>query len=732
MPKTVANKKYFTFVAGLNTEAGPLTYPPNTWKEGTNIVPQINGSVEKRHAIDYEQDYLVSTATTSLVDEDNAAFSVNEWNAVAGLGTRNFKVVQRGATVYFYEDSIGSLSGGIKSFTINLNTFKGLGVVDVVGTTPISTTSTNGKLIIVGAEIDPILISYVESIDTITAQPIILTFRDFTGLDDQIAVDYRPPFYIKEHVYNLFNQGWSDVNLSFYGLTTGLQPSNAQSWYLGKDASGVFDPNVLDMVDFGTSPAPKGRFILNVFVKDRSFVSGVVGLPYEVINTRPTTCAFYGGRAWYAGINSDTVSSWVLFSQVAATAANYGKCYQDADPTSEVISNLVDSDGGIIPIQDAGTIVKLLPFGNSILVFADNGVWQISGDASGKFSASAYEVKRVSSIGCINPSSIVEAGQLIFYWSTDGIWVMQADQLGSFVLKNITNDTIQTAFQDIPVLGRVNSKGIYHTPSKTIYWSYSNDHAQDGNTKRFKKDSLLCLDLRLNSFYQLSISSLEGSSPYIVDLCVTKQTSQSEQIFNVISNGDSILANTATVTVPGLARAAEIPSIKFLTIVPNTTNIKVVFSDIKDSGFYDWITVDGVGYGYAAYIVTGDDLGRDQGGYKDVQGLYLISFMNRSETGIDGNGEPINPSSCLMQARWDWADNSVANKWNNEQQIYKHKRVWLPSFPLPKYDDGYPVVVTKSKIRGRGRAVSFKFTAEVGKDMQLVGWSVIFIGNSNV
>ena len=39
--------------------------------------------------------------------------------------------------------------------------------------------------------------------------------------------------------------------------------------------------------------------------------------------------------------------------------------------------------------------------------------------------------------------------------------------------------------------------------------------------------------------------------------------------------------------------------------------------------------------------------------------------------------------------------------------------------------DDFPVVVTKNKIRGIGRALQFRFEcSEIGKNFDLLGWSV--------
>ncbi len=52
--------------------------------------------------------------------------------------------------------------------------------------------------------------------------------------------------------------------------------------------------------------------------------------------------------------------------------------------------------------------------------------------------------------------------------------------------------------------------------------------------------------------------------------------------------------------------------------------------------------------------------------------------------------------------------------------------------PFQDFDDGYPLVISKNKLRGRGKAVQFKYTSESGKDMKIVGWTGTFVGAQNV
>lgn len=713
MGKTAADKKYFTFVKGLNTEAGPLTYPPDTWADGDNVVPQLDGSLHKRLAMNYESGFAVSGTLDTPVNEFINAYTVHEWNTVGGDGTLNFLVVQRGNILYFYTNTGNAISPTEKSFTISLSTYIVPGGESVL-VAPISCVSAMGNLVVVGNAINPIVLTYDPVTPTVTAQAITLNFRDFIGLDDGLAVDTRPGTLSTNHQYNLQNQGWTSAQWGPYFTADTVYPSNAQVWSAGKDGTGAFSAAQLDKMDFGTSPAPRGRYLLNLFNRDRATVSGVVGIAVEAEITRPTTCAFFAGRIWYAGMQSSAIGSWVLFSQVATTTNNYGKCYQDADPTSQFVSDLVDSDGGVIPIQDIGTIVKLVPAFNSLIIMADNGVWQISGTISSGFSASAYQVIKLTSVGCIGAQSVVEAEDSLFYWAADGIWSIQRTPTGSFSVQSITQLSIKTFYGNIPVIGRQYCRGCYYLEGKTIYWAYNSDISQDGINRRYKKNRLLCLDLRLGSWFTMTVSSTASGFPYMLDLVVTK--------------------NKTTFT-PVNGRNTDV---RFLTMTQVSVNtFSVTFSCFEDglnipAKFKDWFSSDSTGATYDAFILTGYDVGQGQGGDHIIQGLYITVFLKRTETGVDSSGNPITPSSCTLQTRWDWTDSAGAGKWSAGEQVYRHKRLFQPSVPSATYDDSYPVVVTKSKVRGRGRAVQFKFTADPEKDMQIVGWAVPFVGNANV
>ena len=80
-------------------------------------------------------------------------------------------------------------------------------------------------------------------------------------------------------------------------------------------------------------------------------------------------------------------------------------------------------------------------------------------------------------------------------------------------------------------------------------------------------------------------------------------------------------------------------------------------------------------------------------------------------------------SALLMQTRWDWANTSASNKFSNPTQIYRNPK------PSNTIAGGFPIVVNKNKVRGKGRALQIRFTSESGKDAELVGWGLWFQKN---
>src|SRR3990167_3123296 len=383
MPKAQAKKVYATFIKGMITEAGPLTFPENASTDELNCDLFIDGSRKRRRGFNLETGSVLSSQTVALSTWDDYAISTHTWKTVGGDGNKNFLLVQIGPTVYFYDMSVTPLSTAQKSFTINLNTYTAPGATEVEKH-GIHADSGKGFLFIVGEKIESLLVKYNSGADTITVSVIDIEIRDFEGVDDTLSPDEEPLVLSATHEYNLKNQGWLPPNsggtnpVTTYFTAAAKYPPNSKQWWQAKDSSNNFDATIMQKFVGGNTLAPRGHYILEAFYEDRSAVSGVAGITVNSTSGRPVAVAFFAGRVWYAGLVGAGFSSNIYFSQILDnSASNAGKCYQQNDPTSEDLSDLLATDGGSIPIPEAGFVHAVFAMQSAIIVLANNGIWSI-------------------------------------------------------------------------------------------------------------------------------------------------------------------------------------------------------------------------------------------------------------------------------------------------------------------------------------------------------------------
>jgi len=751
-------KDYFSFVAGLNTEGGFFVTPENSWIEGVNVVPNPNGILQRRNGLDYP-------ATNSYIDlptygpqytntsfMSTTAYSTGNWTAVNGDGNVNFIAYQIGELIYFTNSSTENIntSNSHVSNRIDLTDFSTFDSTTAdIRKSVASYASTFGKLIITSQFTDPILVTYDVATNTVSAEAINISIRDFDEFTSPVAIELEKTetewtalgFYQKA-LYNLYNHGWDDTKINAYkSANSNKLPAFTKQWIYGKDTNDDFSAAFLNKQDFGTSSAPKGRFILEAFNQQRT----AGGVTYtDSTEYRPSVCAFFAGRVWYAGVNNSKDTGKVYFSQVVTTPDKVGNCYQTNDPTSEVLSDLEDDDGGVIVIPEASKILKLIPIGRGIAVLAANGMWFISGIDVG-FKATSYSVEKVTNVGCISPSAVISVENALVYWSNSGIYSVQAGaSAAEFTANNISDGTLKTFYNDIPTLNKRYVTGAYNSKEKLIYWLYSNENKANDEDNIFAKNAILVLDLKLNVFYWHKIDDTANGIP--LEIATTTESLKATEISeNIIAGTDIVYANGLKVEVAVNAVKSQKQIFKVLCTFNSGDEAGPLvhsFADFEntrnaDTKFFDFYSNSDAISGHfddaieeTSYIITGYNLA-GVGPARDKTTQYLTVFLKKTETAFDASTNPINESSCYMQSRWDFTDSLTAGKWSDEVQVYRHLRPFLAS-PNTDFDDGYSLIITKNKIRGRGKAVQFKFRSEEGKDMQLVGWSGTFIGNTNV
>lgn len=512
--------------------------------------------------------------------------------------------------------------------------------------------------------------------------------------------------------------------ISQFFAATGRYPGNNKQWWVaraGADSAGPpavkagdFLPDLLDKSYSGNNKAPKGHFVFNAYSKDRRAVSGIDGLLDNPSTARPNTVTFFSGRSWFAS-GSDVYYSKIINSKVDA-----GQCYQEADPTAEDISDLIDSDGGQITIPEANSITKLLPFSNGVFVFATNGVWFISGGDS-KFSATGLSIDKVSSFGTKFKKSIVQVDDTVYWWSEVGIQALQQSSgqfgpiPGKFGNLNIAEQTIQSFYNAIPDSSKANAKGVYDPKNNVVQWIYSSIE-----TLTNEYDSILNYDVTLQAFYPWKISSIVGGpkvNGVLLDVGVLNSVTS-----------DTVTTASGTVTAEDASSVTvEIVQTSFVnkpTNIVYTTSLgtTVSFSKFENRNFSDWETFNSVGVGYDSFIETGYELNNDAMRKKEAVRVFV--YFRRTED--DSLGVI---TSCKMRAKWDWSANSNSNKWSSETEAYRPRKIIAPT--TADLTSGFPVVISNNKVRGNGKAVQFRFgTNEIGRNFDLLGWSVLYAGNT--
>lgn len=782
MAKIVTEKQVNAFVKGLITEASPLTYPENASIEEENFNLEINGSRSRRLGMDYEVGYQLNNTGLSANVLANTKQSSHIWPFPGGSSTVSLGVIRIYDRLYFVNLLESNPSAKLKNGG-NFLTIPGLLNAEVQATV------VNGFFVLTSTDLPlPAMLTYNKDTDVVTFEPLNPLMRDFSGVDDDLAFDFRPAALTDLHKYNLMNQGWSArvssvcgtggfkwfsgfvhfgssgsmlLDVAARAATTigalectktqlGVYPSNADVWTLGKNESafdaattnalGLYNPTLMQKATTFVAVPIRGSHILSIFNRgrDRAAFAGIPSLPLDKENGAISTVAAFAGRIFYSGILSTTSSGdkfspnyagYIFFSQIVNNKEKLNYCYQENDPTSPDMSDILDTDGGTIHIPEAAKITKLVPIGSSLLVFATNGVWEIAGDALG-FLATAYKVTKVTAIGALNPETIVSIGDSIVYWASTGIHTVNPDPTtGRYAAQNISLSTIQTIYNAIPDLGKLNAKGFFDEKLNTIRWLY-NDTASYSETNYINDYTKeLNLSLSLKAFYSYTIAELAVDSPHICGYVPIPGYSLTDVNFDVAAGADPVILPLDTVIITGKSSTTRSGTNNYLTMKGSSFTL----SKYSNSTFKDWVTADTVGVNYVSYIITGYELLGDISHTKQVP--YIVFYFNRTEDGFSPVGGTLvldNQSGCLVQAQWDWCNSATSGKWGAQFQAYRLLRPYVPSGAGDTFDYGEKVITTKNKLRGSGRAISLKIQSEAGKDMKLLGWSMDVTAKSKV
>ena len=381
-------------------------------------------------------------------------------------------------------------------------------------------------------------------------------------------------------------------------------------------------------------------------------------------NPATSTAAF--GRMFYG------LDNRIMFSQVLIDDLNtLGRCYQKNDPTSPDISDLLATDGGDIQLQNAGAILKLEEFLNGIIAFCEKGVFYVYGPQSG-FNATEYTIQKVTEFSLYAVEGTQRIGDALMYVAQNGVFVLQPNEFGQLKAVNITEQTINTYYQEFV--------------RSDIFAGYDIEQKQVFFVSRSTKKGLV-YDTRVQGWFPYQYT---GPEDLLLSALVRKRA-------------------------------------RLLFVNQNTATATRNFATQSSRAFTDF------GVSYESYLLSQPETLGDF--TKRQTAINMKALFEKTEETITGyeNGAYVfdYPSSCTFQAYWDFDKSNAYRKWTREVVLYKPHELYKPeqrgfipdSFPYV-FDTGESVIEKRINIRGTGKAVQFKFSSDAGKDLRLLGFGV--------
>lgn len=788
MPKQIAKQEVNSFVGGFITEASPLNYPPNASIDEENFDLFTDGTRGRRKGIDWENEHTLINAGVSVSALKDSAYNTFKWTSPGGDSSKEILVVQVAKKLFFFllNESRLSSEGYLGSLTIPVlssNTRFSFAAVEGI------LTIAAGEESIYTVEYDGTTFSqnsyrlfvrdlwgvYINESQNKSFRPkepsefhiynlrnqgwaLPRRARSFT-MDTYEVVDKTAP-EAGEILPSGIDYGRKIINIVHKPDRTGAEktdldtlacvfshrgyfPSLSDSLWAGMQMSTntdtpyeTFYPIQMEAKTGDSGVYSKGFFVIDALRRGSSRVSelnlhrnrypsiyfSLSYLPADYSTGGASVVESFSGRVFYAGFNGTVVdgdynspdlTNMILFSQLVKGKDDVNKCYQDGDPTSRESSDIVDTDGGFIKISGAGNIIRMVNIGKSLAVIATNGVWMVKGGSDYGFTATNYLVEKISSSGCQSPFSVVSVEGALFYWGDAGIIRIARNEFGDYVSTNITEKTIQKFYDEIPLEYKQDVIGFYDEFQKKILWIYGQ---QDDINSAYVTE--LRFDLKLGAFSKYKLNNLNTNIAALVPTASFKTSIKED---TVVVNGVNVEVNTTVVEMYSSQKTSETPTIKYLTMA-GTTDLMFSFAELSNTEFMDWGETDA-----KAFLITGQIVGGDSAMTK--QSPYITMHFFRTESGVDENLVPLNQSGCKIRSQWDWSNTVNSKKWSDLFQAYRYRKTLFTLDVEDQFDNGFETVVTKNKLRGRGRALSLYMETEPSKDCRIIGWNLQFSGN---
>lgn len=584
----------------------------------------------------------------------------------------------------------------------------------------------------------------------------------------------RPPSYRPEDLsafsaYNLYNAGWpissdglkhvtneSATSVSTAGInlvkatkeTAGVYPSMCDAHYDftvdqgSADAIGLYSPLLLKKSPVVSQLPRKGSHILKMgyefLGQVETSTAGAYFYPREFYgpgaafysqffdyaseqaskDVAITSVSIIGGRAWY-GIKGRGFN--IAYSQinylndnfVSKSVGNYANCHQLNDPNSEVINDILDTDGGTISISEIGDIFKIVEYRNHILVFAENGVWSISGNESVSFKPTSYTIQKVSEDGVSRGEGVISTDDGVFYISREDLKVIILNQSGVLTVSDVSETKIKSKMFEVAreFNSSVNACLVLDRENKRLHINYTkpvNGFSSASNSLKLAGQSYsLVFDMRLGSFYEWELS-------------YDNKTAMGENLIPGISYSSDYTTNYKIDLgliyddkdgMCALFQNGVVTGEFLLTLRMGRTLYKYK----QNYGLFATIDGGSLTRGFPRFPVSFEvpfDLVGDMTLSKSVQTMHIFQDANTdyfgTQTSGDGSITFFRPE-IYMSTSWDW-DSS----YSNDQEIAGNIQ-----YPEVQNYSKKKVLINKVRVPGSGRCLSLRFRNRT--DGQLFG-----------
>ena len=343
----------------------------------------------------------------------------------------------------------------------------------------------------------------------------------------------------------------------------------------------------------------------------------------------------------------------------------------------------------------------------------------------------------VSSVGIVGKRTIVDVEGTPIWWSDRGIYSIGRNQVTDRIeAQSLTQQTIQTYYDStIPAVSKLYAQGSYDSVTGRVTWGW-NSGGNETNY-RYKFNRALVFDSNIGGFYPWSFGELASNSPYVFGVFTVPSIGNVKETDTVIqaSSGETVIRQSDSETVVAdveVLRGGSTTTV-FIIAEPGTNESEITFAQLNDDSFVDWKAKDNTGINFTSSFETGYLLEGNVTSRR--QAPHVFVYTKRTETGYVASGDSYvlqNPSSCYMQARWDFANHTNSSKYGRRQQVYRIVKDYDNTPSSLDFDSGFPVTITRNKVRGSGKSLHLFFDSEDGKDFDIYGWAVHYSDNAGM